>query len=526
MRRAELGARGLTRRQLLGRGGAAVAGVGGLAAGVGGYARPRAVAATATSSPAPASTATPDEEGGVLHFVSRPDLTPPALTIANYGATGASDPPYFILTPSGYPRAGPGTPGLMILDRHGGIVWYSPNTGFPASQGMARVDLKVQSYQGRPVLTWWEGRITRGTGEGKAIIADTSYRTIATVSAGDGLQADLHEFVISPQDTALVTAYRPVTTDLSPMGGPAQGVALSGVVQEIDIPTGQVLFEWSSIDYVPVTDTYVPFSGGTTAAPFDYVHINSISIAPDGNLLVSARNTSTVYKVNRSTGQVAWQLGGRRSSFTMGPGATFWFQHHVLSQGQDTLSIFDDGGAPPKEPQSRAILLSLDIGAMRATLRRSYAHPAGLAAANQGSMQVLADGEVIVGWGNLPYFSQFTANGTLILDGQFPIGDQSYRAFTAAWTGHPTDKPAAAARVNPAGGSVVYASWNGATEVSSWTVLAGKTADALAKVGSQPRGGFETVITVSSEGPYFAVTAQGAGNNVLGQSATVRIASG
>jgi hypothetical protein len=528
MRRAGLGAHGLTRRQLLGRGGVAVAGVGGLAAaGVGGYARSGAVAAAGTSSPAPAGTATPDDTGGVLNFVSRPDLNPPALTIATYGPARASDPPYFILTPSGYPRTGPGTPGLMILDRHGGIVWYSPNTGFPASKGMARVNLKVQSYRGKPVLTWWEGQISRGVGDGQAIIADMSYRTIATVNAGDGLQVDLHEFVISPQDTALVTAFRPVTTDLSLAGGPTQGVALSGVVQEIDIPTGHVLFEWSSIDYVPVTDTYVPFSGGTTAAPFDYFHINSISVAPDGNLLVSARNTSTVYKVARSTGQVAWQLGGKRSSFAMGPGATFWFQHHVLSQGQDTLSIFDDGGAPPaKEPQSRAILLSLDTGAMRATLRRSYVHPARLAAANQGSMQVLDDGEVLVGWGNLPYFSQFTANGTLVLDGQFPVGDQSYRAFTAAWTGHPTDKPAAAARVNPAGGSVVYASWNGATEVNSWTVLAGKTADALAEVGSQPRGGFETVIAVSSEGPYFAVTAQGAGHHVLGQSATVRIASG
>jgi len=311
------------------------------------------------------------------------------------------------------------------------------------------------------------------------------------------------------------------------VGGPAQGVALSGVVQEIDIPSGRVLFEWSSLDHVPVTDTYIPFSGGTTAAPFDYFHVNSISVAPDGNLLVSARNTSTVYRVSRTTGQVIWQLGGKQSDFTMGPGAMFWFQHHVLPQGQDTLSIFDDGGAPPvKEPQSRGILLHLDTGTMAATLQRSYVHPAGLAAANQGSMQVLADGEVLVGWGNLPYFSQFTADGTLILDGQFPVGDQSYRTFTAAWTAHPTDQPAVAARVNPAGGSVVYASWNGATQVSTWTVLAGPTAGALATVGSQQRSGFETTITVNSAGPYFAVIAADADRHELGRSATVQITSG
>jgi Arylsulfotransferase (ASST) len=519
-------AHNLTRRQLLG--GGTIIGASGLTlAGLGGYAWPHPAAAATTNEAVPAAAAAPDARG-VLHFVSRPDLTPPALTITHHGhAASTGDPPYFILTPSGYPLIGPGTPGLMILDRHGGIVWYSPNTGFPASKGMGRVDLKVQSYRGKPVLTWWEGQIIKGTGEGRAIIADTSYRTIATVKGGDGVQVDLHEFVISPQDTALVTAVRPVATDLSAVGGPKQGVALAGVVQEIDIPSGRVLFEWSSTDHVPVTDTYIPFAGGTKAVPFDYFHVNAISIAPDGNLLVSARNTSTIYKIGRSTGQVAWQLGGKRSSFTMGPGATFWFQHHVLPQGQNTLSIFDDGGAPPaKEKQSRAILLNLDTGAMRATLHRSYVHPAGLAAANQGSMQVLADGQVLVGWGNLPYFSQFTAAGTLILDGQFPVGDQSYRAFTAAWTAHPTDKPAVAARVNPAGGSVVYASWNGATEVKTWTVLAGKTADALAKVGAQQRSGFETMVTVNSAGPFFAVTAQDADGHVLGRSATVQVASG
>jgi len=514
--------RGLTRREILQGGGVAVMGAGGLTlAGIAGYAWPHDQAAAAIDiGTAPA---TPDDARGVLHFVSRPDLTPPAITLAHHGST-SSDPSYFILAPAGYPHTGPGTPGLMILDRHGGIVWYSPNTGFPASKGEGRMDLKVQTYRGQPVLTWWQGRVITGYGEGQAMIADSSYRTIATVKAGNGLQVDLHEFVISPQDTALITAYRPVTTNLSTIGGPAKGVALSGVVQEIDIATGQVLFEWSSIDHVPVTDTYVPFAGGTAKAPFDYLHINSIAIAPDGDLLVSARNTSTIYKVSRKTGKVAWQLGGKRSSFHMGAGTTFWFQHHITPLNATTVSIFDDGGAPPqKEKQSRGILLDLDTGSMRATLKQAYTHPAGLAAANQGSMQVLADGRVLVGWGNLPYFSEFAARGTLLLDGQFPVGDQSYRAFTASWAGHPDGKPAVAARVNPAGGSVVYASWNGATEVDTWTVRAGRARSALSRVGSQRRSGFETMITVNTAGPFFAVTAQDSQGRTLAQSATVQV---
>jgi hypothetical protein len=130
---------------------------------------------------------------------------------------------------------------------------------------------------------------------------------------------------------------------------------------------------------------------------------------------------------------------------------------------------------------------------------------------------------VLVGWGNMPYFSEFAADGTLLLDGQFPVGDQSYRALTADWTGHPTDKPAVAGRVNPAGGSVVYASWNGATEVDTWTVLAGNSAGTLSRAGSQRRSGFETAITVNTVGPFFAVEAQDSQGRTIGQSATVQV---
>jgi hypothetical protein len=520
----------LTRRQLLGRGGVVVAGAGGLAAaGAAGYAWPRAATAPTSAGPAPASTAAPADTAGVLHFVSRPDLYPPTVTIAHsrrQATPPAADPPYIFVAATGYPRTGPGEPGPMILTRGGRLVWYSPNTGLPPGTGPGRFDFTVQSYRGQAVLTWWEGRITNGYGSGQAVIADSSYRTVAIVKAGHGLQADLHEFVITPQDTALITAYRPVPADLSELGGPANGVALSGTVQEVDIASGRVLFEWSSLDHVPVTDTYVPFYGGTTANPFDYLHINSIAIAADGDLLVSGRNTSAVYKVARPSGQVTWRLGGKQSSFQMADGATFWWQHHVRPQGANVLSIFDDGAAPAKEAQSRAILLDLDTAAMRATLRQSYTHPAGLLAANQGSMQVLPDGRVLVGWGNLPYFSEFAAEGTLLLDGQFPVGDQSYRAFTGDWAGHPADEPALAVRPNPAGGSTVYASWNGATELDSWTVYAGSSAAGLKPVGSQEHTSFETAITVNTSGPYFAVTAHDASDRVLGRSATVRLVSG
>ena len=518
---------GLTRRDMLQGGGVAVIGAGALTlAGIGGYAWPHTASANADTD-APPAPATPDDSRGVLHFVTRPDLNPPAITIAHYDRQRGvpdGDPPYFVLAPAGYPHTGPGEPGLMIMRRGSNdIVWYAPNTAYPASKGLGRMDLQVQTYRGQPVLTWWEGQVVKGVGYGKAVIADTSYRTIATINAGNGLQVDLHDFIITPQGTALITAAGRMPADLSALGGPRHGVALSGVVQEIDIATGTVLFQWDSLDHVPVTDTHMTFAGGTKADPFDYFHVNSVAIAPDGDLLVSARNTWAIYKVARPGGGVTWQLGGKHSSFRMGAGATFYWQHHARPHGSNVLSIFDDGASPAEERQSRGILLELDTSAMKATLQHSYTHPAGLLAANQGSVQLLDNGRVLVGWGNLPYFSEFLPDGTLILDGQFPVGDQSYRAFAANWTGHPTDKPAIVAEPNPAGGSIVYASWNGATQLDSWTVLAGSSASGLRRVGAQRRGGFETAITVNTTGPYFAVTADDARGNVLARSATVHI---
>jgi hypothetical protein len=502
----------LTRRQVLARGGVAVAGVASLsAAGVVGYAWPRAAA----------SASGPDDSRGVQHFMSYPGLQPPAVTISRSPAEvqATNDPPYILLAPKGYPASGPGQPGLMILDRSGDLVWFSP------SNGSRRMDLNVQAYQGKPVLTWWEGEVVAGHGYGQAMIADSSYRTIGVVKGGNGLQPDLHEFLITPQNTALVTAYRTVKADLSRLGGKASGWALSGVAQEIDIATGKVLFEWESLDHVPVTDTYQKFSGGTKSSPFDYFHINSIAVAPDGDLIISSRNTCAVYKVARSSGAVQWRLGGKQSSFKMGTGTRFYWQHHARPHGASTLSLFDDGASPAMEPQSRAILLNLDTSAMTATLKHSYTHPAGLLAANQGSVQVLPDGRIFVGWGDQPYFSEFLPDGTLDLDGQLPAPDQSYRAFTADWTGQPATKPTLAARTSPAGGATVYASWNGSTNVGTWTVLAGKSPSQLVKAGSQERTGFETAITVDTAGSYFAVTAQDASGRQLSRSATVRSTS-
>ena len=156
------------------------------------------------------------------------------------------------------------------------------------------------------------------------------------------------------------------------------------------------------------------------------------------------------------------------------------------------------------------------------TLHHAYAHPAGLLADNQGSIQLLPGNRAFVGWGAEPYFAEFDADGSVLLDGQLPIRDQSYHAFTADWAGHPADRPAVVVKTNPANGSAVYVSWNGATEVATWRVHAGKKESSLSTVATQRRTGFETVIVANSTGPYFAVTAHDPVGKLLGQSATTQ----
>jgi hypothetical protein len=462
-----------------------------------------------------ASAAEAAERGGTIRFVSRPDLRPPRISITRRQALPAS-PRYFLLTADG----SVGQHGPLILDQAGDVVWFSP-----VARGGETTNFNVQTYQGRPVLTWW-ANTRRSTdpsvGVGVGYVANDKYQVIAKINTGNGLSTDFHELNLTSRGTALVTARRRRQLDLSKVGGPAKGYAWSGVAQEIDIATGKVVLEWDSLDHVPVTETLHRFDGGTPTFPFDYFHINSIAVTHDNNLLISGRNTCGVYKVNRKTGAVQWRLGGRKSDFAMGSGATFWWQHDAREVTPGVLSIFDDASTPCKETQSRGILLDLDTTRKRAALRRAYTSPARLRAANQGSMQVLDDGRVVVGWGNQPAFTEFAANGAELLNGQLPRGDWSYRAYAADWTGTPAERPAAVATRSRSGGAVVYMSWNGATEVASWTLHAGAHQTGLAPVAAQRRGSFETAIFTPHDGPYFSVDALDANGRVLGRSAVVR----
>ncbi len=448
--------------------------------------------------------------GDLLRFRSRPDLLPAAVKVLKAGRTATGD--LFV-----GPQAGPRQNGPMILDPRGGLVWFKP-----VPRGDIATDFRVQSYQSQPVLTWWQGRSGAGVGVGQDVIDDVHYHQIAVVKAANGLSADLHEFALTPLGTALITAYNPVFADARSEHGSAHQVVFDAVAQEIDVRTGLVLFQWDSLDHVPLSDSYTSPPKGL-GFPFDYFHINSVDRDDDGNLLISARNTWAAYKVSHATGQVLWALGGRHSSFAMGPGAGFAFQHdfRVRAMADQYVTLFDDGAGPPRvHSESRGLKLKLDLAHMTAKVVAQYRHAPRVLANFEGNVQQLPGGDLLLGWGQQPYLTEFTANGKLIFDARFVGDNTNYRAYRFRWRGDPLTRPAlAAART---GRPVAYASWNGATDVASWRVLGGSSAHSLRAVGTARKSGFETSIMLPHTQNYVAVQALNRVGHVLNTSPTVR----
>jgi hypothetical protein len=471
-----------------------------------------AVARPATVPVAAGPPGKPTRPGQVQSFHSRPDLRPPTVTVNEQARASSGD--IFVGPSNKLGQAGP-----LILDPDGKTVWFYPLPGKAQA-----FDFRMQRYQGKPVLTWWRGTVTsRGYGAGEDVIYDSSYRHIATVRAGNGYQADIHDFVITPEGTALVLAYNPVRADLSSVGGPHEGTVLDGVIQEIDIRTGLVLFEWHSLGHVALDESYAkPAHDGL----LDYFHVNSVDVDSDGNLLVSARNTWTVYKINRQTGQIMWRLGGKKSSFRMEAGTPFAYQHDARRQPDGTITLFDNGADPKVHPESRGIALKLDTrkatrAQPSATLAREWTHPKKVLAGSQGNMQTLPNGDRFVGWGAQPNMTEFSSSGRVLFEAALAVPDTSYRAYRFPWNASPTGKPAIATAAGRGGEVTVDASWNGATSVASWQILAGSSKQRLTPIATVKSTGFETASKVSTKAKYLAIQAEDSSGRALGTSQSV-----
>lgn len=482
----------------------------------------------------------------VWSFVSAPGLHPMRVTVT---ARRPGIAPGQVLVAPYSARELAGQTGSLILGNSGDPVWFRPLS----SASLENTDLRVQTYRDprtgtrQPVLTWWQGTIAlpptytnlpAGAPEpgGCYYLYDTHYRLIRTISARNGFSADEHEFLLTPQGTALFIASRPVPMDLRAFGGPENGAIEDNEVQEISLATGKLIFSWDMLRHVNPADSEVPASEAVSSSGvWDPYHMNSVAEGPGGQLLISARDTWAIYDISQATGKIRWQLGGRHSDFTPGPGASFSWQHDARFRPGNLIGMLDNGccGPPGGAPgqQSHGLVLRLDFQHHSAAAVRAYYHQPALSVPTQGNSQALGNGDEFIGWGQSGYYSEYAGAGNsrghgsqnLRYDAKMPGSNMSYRAFRQVWTAAPYYPPSAAARASGVH-AIVYASWNGSTQTRAWQVLAGRRPGSLSvAVRHATQSGFETAIAVPSRGPYFRVRALNAAGKVLRSSGIVTL---
>jgi Arylsulfotransferase (ASST) len=453
--------------------------------------------------------------GGAVVTVSRPDLQPPPVTVTVPTADRNGD---LFLTPAYGSQSGP-----MVVSPTGRLVWFSPE---PANTVAA--NLQVQRYLGRRVLTYWQGGIALGHGLGEGVILDAGYRRLATVRAGNGLVMDMHDFTLGPDGVAYITIYDPLRADLTPYGGPANGIIDDSVVQEIDVRTGLVMFEWHALGHVPVTDSHVAPTPDPSAV-YDWFHVNRVQRLRNGDLLVNSRQTWAAYRISHRTGRVLWQIGGKHTTFALDPSAAFAYQHDTTLLPNGTVAIFDneDNGQTATASVSRGLIFKLNFATHVATLTHAYVDArTPILTPAQGSIQHLHDGDWLLGYGLVGLVAQFSPAGRLTFELTLAPQVSSYRAFRFAWTATPagTRPTLVASRTPGANTTAIAVSWNGATTVRRWQVLAGTSATALRPIAVPvPETGFETRLTTTTTAPYVAVRAIDANGRALATSPAVAV---
>ncbi|KAH8803387.1 ASST-domain-containing protein [Xylogone sp. PMI_703] len=439
---------------------------------------------------------------------------------------------YIFLTPRG---SAVSDPGPVMLDARGNLVWMETQFG-------QVMNFQVQRYRGNDYLTFWCGTGLAVDTNGSYYLLDSSYEIAYTVSAVE-LHGDLHEFKITDNDTALITIYQTIETDCTDLGLGSRCWINDCLFQEIDIETGNLLFKWRASDHVSLADSFKEPSGNdgrTEKDAFDFFHINSVDKDPLGNYYISSRHLHTVFCIGPS-GDILWSLGGKHNKFidlSSGSATNFAWQHHANWHPNNTLTIFNNNGNNvfhDRAEFSRGMSISLDVDNMTATLLNDYVHPEKILAISQGSVQVLPDNNVFVGWGNSPVYTEFSADGEPLCDIHFgaclffEILDvglvKSYRSFKSHWTGLPKSPPDIAVTPGKA-----FVSWNGATEVATWRLESAQSPSAedgeFVAVEERPRKSFETSFDLRNiADPFVRVTALDATGKILGCTEVAQVIS-
>jgi hypothetical protein len=397
-------------------------------------------------------------------------------------------------------------------------------------------------YQGEVHLCFYQGTQMTGWGHGHGLIMDKNYRIVKSVEPGSyQASSDMHEFRLLPDGkSALMTQYLRSVYDLcfwSLCDG--FGYIQQGAFQEVEVETGKVLFEWHSLDHVDPLESWVgpssteiSGSGEYNESPWDYFHINSIDKNADGDYLISARHTSAVYKISGTDGHVIWRLNGAMSDYRL-DNFSFSSQHDARFISDNTthtvISLFDNGtnGYNQTQPHSTGQIIVVDHETKVATcilnLDPPFIDGHAHVSKSQGSMQILPNGGIVMGWGNDAFWTEYAPETyEIVFYGVFALtNSMNYRVHKFDnWVGIPLSKPAIWTYSKQGENMMVYVSWNGATEVKSWRFFGSNSKQGpWDQVKRVPKDGFETIYHHDRAYTYNYAEALDKNGEILGTSA-------
>ncbi|KIW34118.1 uncharacterized protein PV07_00914 [Cladophialophora immunda] len=457
----------------------------------------------------------------LAQYMSRPDLRAPLLRLDTYEAD-AITPGYWFLSPFKHLVVGrmedkyiPYQNGPQIYDHRGELVW----SGSPMFEYRNVFDFRIGEVNGSQVLTaivdsarLLESNYSMGQ---SGFIINEKYQVVQEITLSRTY--NMHEFNSVGNNRILIATSADANVDLTDMGLPNHTIRVkSGGFREWDITTGRSVFE-----------------------SWDAFHLNSITKDSHGDYLVSLRHTSTVYKVSGTDGSVIWRLGGKYSNFQQN--FNFSGQHHARILTEDdtgmTITLFNNAADDRGAQEATANASSMQVIRVydseeppRAVLLAQYVRPDGQLTDKRGSAQILESGNAFICWSANGYISEHTPDGRVVLEARF-LSERfsTYRAYHVAdWVGRPTEPPALMAYAHVSASSqalpstVLYVSWNGATEVASWTFYGASGIDesnkTFHKLGSVSKVTFESSMAV--EGYWRHTYAEGydAHGNLLGTS--------
>lgn len=457
-------------------------------------------------------------------YRSRPDLSPPTLNITIEAKDTA--PGYLFLAPYApeVTSLTSSTSGAYIFTDSGDLVWSG--FGYFSIWG---ANFQKTTLNGEDVLFSFEGthNARKGHGHGHVTFLNKHYETVKETRGGGYEVLDKHEFHVKDGKTGLATIYHTLPTDLTAYGGEEdQQWVIDSRFQEIDLGTGELLFEWSSVDHIPFNESAFSLKKGlggfgrSSGDAWDFFHINSVDKDEAGDYLISARHVSSIYKISGKTGKILWRIGGlpgiTPSDFELKDGLSFSFQHHArfISTSEDVqvISFFDNsaygtenGGDELVGNGNYSSSKIIEVNTKTWEVKQLYRAPLPykLLSKSQGSTQVLDNGHVITGWGSVGAVTEFNKEGEPIFHAFVDSGpeaseQQNYRAFKYEWVGEPTESIAVVSEATKHGDTNIYVSWNGDTRTTSWKFFAISSGKHI-QIGEKKRSSFETTLTVKGK---------------------------